>query len=65
MDVTQTAQLLQIAKSFGDIRDSLVRISLALTDLVTETPSSERSEVLATVERYLDRLRRSEPKGLD
>lgn len=65
MDGTHTAHLLQIAKSFGDIRDSLLRISLALTDLVTETPSSERDEVLATVEHYLDRLRQSGPTRLD
>ncbi len=65
MDVTQKAHLMQIAKSFGDIRDSLVKISLALTDLETETPSIKRDQVLATVESYLDRFRRSDPRHLD
>lgn len=65
MDVIQTAQLLQIAKSLSDIRDSFVMISLALTDLVTEMPSRERDAVLAAVERYLDRLRRPDQRDLD
>lgn len=59
MDLIQTAQLLQIAKSLSDMRDSLVMISLALTDLITEMPSRERDAVLAAVENYLERLRRS------
>ena len=60
MDVIQTAQLLQIAKSLSDMRDSLVMMSLALTDLAAVVPSRERDEVLAAVESYLERLRRSD-----
>ena len=45
--------LIQLAAALGEIRDALVTISLALTDFVTDTPSSDRDEVLAEVERYL------------
>ncbi len=50
-------QLILLADALGDIRDSLVTISLALTDLVTEMPSPARDAVLIEVERYLSRIR--------
>jgi hypothetical protein len=56
LDTSQAAQLMQIAHSLVDLRDSLVMISLALTDLITEGPSPARDEVLADVKRYLTRI---------
>ena len=50
-------ELLLLADALGDLRDSLVSVSMALTDYVTETPSPARDEVLTEVERYLCRLR--------
>lgn len=58
-------QLTRLAESLGSIRDSWVTISLALTDLVTETPSVERDEVLTEVERYLCRLRAADRRDFD
>ena len=56
-DPVQAAQLMQIVSSLVIIRDSWVMISLALTDLITEEPSPERDEVLANVQRYLNRIK--------
>jgi hypothetical protein len=55
-DPTQAAQLMQIVSSLVIIRESLVTISLALTDLRTERPSRERDEVMAGVQLYLNRF---------
>jgi hypothetical protein len=55
-DPNEAAQLMQIARSLHDLRDSLVMISLTLTDLITEAPSPERDEVLAGVKCYLNRI---------
>lgn len=52
----QSAQLHKLADALGNMRDSLVTVSMALTDLVTEMPSPARDEVLTEVERYLSRL---------
>ncbi|MDT8992630.1 hypothetical protein RQP54_17295 [Curvibacter sp. APW13] len=56
LDPTQVAQLKEIADSLEDIRESLMTISLALADVITEVPSPERDEVLAGVQRYLNRF---------
>jgi hypothetical protein len=58
-------QLIQVASALGEIRDSWVMISLALKDIMTETPSSERDEVLTEVERYLCRLREANRRSFD
>lgn len=58
-------QLIQLAGALGDIRDSWVMISLALKDVVTDTPSPSRDEVLTEVERYLWRLREANRRGFD
>ena len=52
----QSVQLHKLADALGNMRDSLVTVSMALTDLVTEMPSPARDEVLTEVERYLSRL---------
>jgi hypothetical protein len=62
---SQSVVLAQLAHALRDIRDSWVKISLALTDLVTETPSTERDEVMTEVERYLSRLRLSDRRDFD
>ena len=58
-------QRIQLAGALGEIRDSWVMISLALKDLVTETPSQARDEVLTEVDRYLCRLREANRSGSD
>jgi hypothetical protein len=49
-----------LADALCDMRDSWVAVSMALTDLVTETESPERDEVLTEVERYLARIREAD-----
>ena len=58
-------QLIQLAGTLGEIRDSWVMISLALKDLVTEIPSPARDEVLTDVGRYLCRFREANRGGFD
>jgi hypothetical protein len=58
-------QLSKLADALGDIRDSLVTVSMALTDLVTETPSPARDEVMVEVERYLCRIREAHKRDFD
>ena len=55
-DPAQAAQLMQVVSYLVIIRDSLVTLSLALTDLNTERPSRERDEVMADVQLYLNRF---------
>ncbi len=52
-DLLRSAELLKIANALGDLRDSLLLLSLALSDLATEFPSKERDEVLEAVNKYL------------
>ena len=61
----QSDQLHKLADALGNMRDSLVTVSLALTDLVTEMPSPARDEVLTEVERYLSRLREANRRYFD
>jgi hypothetical protein len=58
-------QLIKLASALGDIRDSLMTVSLALTDLVAEMPSDARDEVVTEVERYLCRMRESNRRDFD
>lgn len=58
-------QLHKLAEALGDMRDSLVTISLALTDLVTEMPSPARDEAAIEVERYLARISEANRRGFD
>ena len=58
-------QLLKLADALGDLRDSLVTASMALTDLVTEMPSPARDEVVMEVERYLFRMREANRRDFD
>lgn len=50
----------QLIGALNALRDHWMELSLALSDLVTETPSPARDDVLAEVERYLCRIRESE-----
>ena len=52
-DLLRSAELVKIADALGDLRDSLLLLSLALTDLATEVPSRERDEVSVAVKQYL------------
>jgi hypothetical protein len=61
----QSEQLHKLADALGNIRDSLVTVSLALSDLVTEMPSTARDEVVTEVERYLSRLRDANRRGFE
>lgn len=58
-------QLSKLADALGDIRDSLVTVSMALTDLVTDTPSPDRDEVMVEVECYLCRIREAHRRDFD
>jgi uncharacterized phage infection (PIP) family protein YhgE len=58
-------QLIKLAGALGDIRDSLMTVSLALTDLVAEMPSAARDEVVTEVERYLHRMREAHKRDFD
>jgi hypothetical protein len=49
--------LLILAGALMELRDSLVSVSMALTDYVTEIPSPAKDEIVSEVERYLSRLR--------
>jgi hypothetical protein len=48
--------LMTLSDALGDLRDSLVLISMALSDHLTESASPLRDEVLAQVERHLARI---------
>lgn len=56
---------IQLAMALGDIRDSLVMVSCALKDVISEMPSTARDEVIADVERYLCRLKEASRNSLD
>lgn len=60
-----SVQLMRLADALGEMRDSFVAISLALTDLMTETPSAHQDEVRAMVECYLNQLQDGVKKSLD
>jgi hypothetical protein len=58
-------QLIKLADALCGLRDSLMTISLALTDLVTEMPSTARDQVVTEVERYLCRMRKAIRRDFD
>jgi hypothetical protein len=62
---SQEGQLIQLVGALEEMRDSFMVISLALKDLVTETPSAARDEVLTEVERYLNRMREGSRKNFE
>jgi hypothetical protein len=47
-----------------EMRNSLVMISLAMNDMLSETPSQAREDVLAEAGRYLERVRSDSKNGL-
>lgn len=62
---TPNAQWVKLAEALGDMRDSLVMVSLALQDFLTEMPSTTRDEVKANVERYLALIGDSTRRNID
>jgi hypothetical protein len=50
-----------LAQALCDLRDAFVLISTVLKDHLADTPSPERDEVIAQVERQLARIRGVEP----
>ena len=58
-------QLNLLADALGDIRDSCVLISLALTDLLTDAQSTARDEVMIDVDRHLCRIREASRRTFD
>lgn len=57
-------QLATLSDALGEFRDALVKLSLALTDLITETPSPGKEQVGADVARYLSHIRSGDAKRL-
>jgi hypothetical protein len=47
----------EISLALAELRDSLVKMSLVLGDMLTESESPLRDGVMIEVERYLNRLR--------
>ncbi len=56
-------QLVVLAKELSELRDTWMRVSMILKDHIADTPSLERDEVLAQVERQLARIRESAQKN--
>jgi hypothetical protein len=47
----------EISLALAELRDSLVKMSLVLGDMLTESESPLRDDVMIEVELYLNRLR--------
>ena len=62
---TPNELMLQLADALGEIRDSWVSISLALTDLRVELPTPENDEIMSEVNRYLCRIREADRRSFD
>jgi hypothetical protein len=54
------SDLLTLSVALGDLRDSWVRLSMALKDQFADEPSPQRDEVMVQVERQLARIREGE-----
>jgi hypothetical protein len=54
--------LLLLVGALEEMRNALVTVSLAMKDMVSETPSDARDDVMAGVERYLDQIRTASKK---
>jgi hypothetical protein len=52
--------MMEIALALTELRDSWVKMSLVLGDVLTYTQSHQRDEVLVEVGRYLTRPREAE-----
>jgi hypothetical protein len=59
------AQMHRLVDALRGLRDSLMAVSLALTDFVTEMPSPARDEVVIEAERYLARLIGAQKRDFD
>jgi hypothetical protein len=60
----QDLQLMLLVSVLEEMRNSLVMISLAMNDMLSETPSQAREDVLAEAGRYLERVRSDSKNGL-
>jgi hypothetical protein len=49
--------MMELALALAELRDSWTRMSMILKDVLTDTQSQQRDEILVQVERYLTRLR--------
>jgi hypothetical protein len=52
--------MMEMALALAELRDSWVKMSLVLGDVLTDTQSHQRDEVLVEVERYLTWLSEAE-----
>ena len=50
-------KMLEMSQALAELRDSWVKLSLILGDMMTEQASPLRDEVQIEVQRYLTRLR--------
>jgi hypothetical protein len=50
-------KMMEMALALAELRDSWTKMSMVLKDVLTDTQSQQRDEVLIQVERYLTRLR--------
>jgi hypothetical protein len=60
----QDLQLMLLVSVLEEMRNSLVMISLAMNDMLSETPSQAREDVMAEAGRYLERVRSDSKNGL-
>ena len=56
-DPPSNEKMLEISLALAELRDSWVKLSLVLGEIVTDHDSTQREEVLIEVKRYLVRLR--------
>jgi hypothetical protein len=56
-ELPQGQPMVRVSQAMGDIRDSMVMMSLALQDLMAATSSPERDAAIAQVQSLLKRWR--------
>jgi hypothetical protein len=59
----QSTQLIALAELLSDLRDSLMLVSMALKDHISNTPSPERDEVILEVKLQLARISELAPRN--
>lgn len=62
---SQQTQLMLVAQNLGDLRDSLMHVSMALKDYMADTPSSARDEAMAQMAQTLARIQQRTRGGLE
>lgn len=61
----QNPDLLALSGALGVLRDSWVQISMALKDLMTDTDSPARDEIMVEVAQHLARIQERERRNLE